>query len=499
MSRVLFVDIPTYQIEIERAYLTKLKMRLIGEELLAERQLGEQKWVQGSEDFSVGLLTMANYLMSKRHEVGYCRFDRQNAVEVSRLASEYDVVGITAMTPVIDAAIEVASAIKRLEPTKTIVLGGYHGAFMARSLLEDYDCFSAVALGEGETIIQQILSLPDSLHRIPGIAFRDQTGNIVVNPMPECLSGQELPSPQYSLLGDNLAAFRFNINTVRGCSYRCAFCVNRPFWGQERYRPIEHIISELDYLSAHLPVGSLIHFSDNIFTKDRLRVLELCRRLCERDLSFYFSCDIRGRYIDKEVAQWMQKAGFVRVSIGFEDCDNGVLRTSHKDLRHEDNVFSAEILREHTNILVNAYWMVALPGSTKNTLERNIETVGSLIRSGVVDTVNSKLLVVYPGTPFFDHPGLYGITILSKDWKTYDRRLYPPMYRLESLSQEEIYSYFLRLEDKIIEEYCRKLGVSRNTLSAYPIKQPFRHTTARYISDVAKVGDGSEVEDALLS
>ncbi len=482
MSRMLFIDIPTYEIKLEKAYLCKLRLHLVAEELIARSKSSARQWVQGSNDFTRGLLTMASYLESRGHEIGYFRYDFHNKEALLQAAAAYKIIGITAMTPLIGAAIEVATAIKKIDETKRIILGGFHATFLSESILSKYECVDVVVRGEGEATIAQLLEATNSLECIHGITFRDKDGSIVVNDSRSDLKINDLPNPLYSLLDNDLDSYRFNISTARGCSYHCAFCANNPFWGSERYRSLDRVIEELDYLSQRLQPGTLIHFSDNIFTKNRERTIDLCSRIVERNYPFFFSCDIRGRYMDKELAQLLEHAGFVRVSIGFEDADNYVLRVAQKGLVHEANVISAEVIRKHTQMLVNAYWMIALPGSSRQSLEYNIEIVRELIRSNIVNTVNSKLMVLYPGTPFFQRPREFGIRILHWDWRTYDRRLYPPMYRLEALTEKEIYHFFLALEDVIIEEYCRKLDLDVNDLMRYPVNELYRHTAARYVN-----------------
>ena len=213
--------------------------------------------------------------------------------------------------------------------------------------------------------------------------------------------------------------------------------------------------------------------------------MKLCDLIIAGDYPFVFSCDIRGNYIDRELIRSLEKAGFVKISIGFEDADNAVLKTSSKGLTYEDNVSTARLIKDYSEMIVSAYWIVALPGSTTQSLEYNIEAVRGLIRSGVVDMVNNKLMVIYPGTPFFEEPSEFGIEILSKDWVSYDRRLYPPMYRLNSLSEDEIYHYFLELEKAIIEEYSKVLNISINELFQYSLSGVWRHTALRYLNNDA--------------
>lgn len=110
-----------------------------------------------------------------------------------------DLVGLTAFTPAYPAAIEVLTAVKRLDPKITTVFGGIHPTLLyAEVLTRHAAAVDYVIRGEGERTIVELadcLSAQEDAAAIPGLAFlRD--GKLVVTPKRTQMTSSELDQLQ---------------------------------------------------------------------------------------------------------------------------------------------------------------------------------------------------------------------------------------------------------------------------------------------------------------
>jgi hypothetical protein len=91
-----------------------------------------------------------------------------------------------------------------------------------------------------------------------------------------------------------------------------------------------------------------------------------------------------------------------------------------------------------------------------------------LVLKDLVDIIGNKIFVPYPGTPFFQQPNDFNITIKTKQWSKYDRRSFP-VYELKDLSAEEIYTGYLFQEAILLQAYKDKLN--KKTILKEDLKQ----------------------------
>jgi radical SAM superfamily enzyme YgiQ (UPF0313 family) len=241
------------------------------------------------------------------------------------------------------------------------------------------------------------------------------------------------------------------MSTSRGCPFRCRFCAEGTGGKRVRFKPLGHIQTEIALLNTLLPSGTTVYFSDSIFTMNRQRVLDLCRWIRQERIHLTFSCAVRREFLDAELAQEMIQANFQRFTVGLEDGNDPVLALNTKRTTWADNLNLLELLKNTGRLHVTGYWITGLPGSTHASLQANLEKIRFLIRSHLVTELSHRICVPYPGTSLHDDAMALGLTMLSQNWHHYDRLSFP-VYRLETLSEHEIFSYFLLTEAAILEE-----------------------------------------------
>ena len=93
--------------------------------------------------------------------------------EIVPSVSGADVAGLTAMTPTIGAAIDIARQLKRSYPHLTIILGGAHATLLPEETLGGAPEVDIIVRGEGETTIVELLKALESkqpVENVPGIS-----------------------------------------------------------------------------------------------------------------------------------------------------------------------------------------------------------------------------------------------------------------------------------------------------------------------------------------
>ncbi|MEM4648684.1 MAG: cobalamin-dependent protein, partial [Nitrososphaerota archaeon] len=86
-----------------------------------------------------------------------------------------EVAGITATTPAIYDAYEIARIVKEHSPNSLVLLGGPHATFMAHEVLEECPYIDVVVRGEAEETLKEILERIErggDLSEVAGITYR---------------------------------------------------------------------------------------------------------------------------------------------------------------------------------------------------------------------------------------------------------------------------------------------------------------------------------------
>ena len=484
--RVLLVDLPSYSVPVTSPYRELLERRLKAQSVLCSQRLGFAPSRPGLP-YSRGLLLVAAYLEQKGHYIEYLVYpDPGDARKFADLCKEADVIGFTAMTPVVQQVYALSKQAKALNPTAICVLGGAHANVMAVQCLEECPELDAVVTGEGEETFAQFVDHLDSYQDIAGVVYRRAGYEPVQNPAQQngrLIAAADTPGPAYHLLRRPLFAYAHNIRTYLGCPYKCDFCIERLSWrGRKGRNSLDRVMDEIRLVSQGAAPKTLIHFSDSIFTLDKDRALELCYLLANAQLDVVFSCDTRVDRIDADLVKAMAAAQFVTIRLGVEDLDDGILREVNKDIVADQSLRAVDIIRSVApQIIIHAYMLTGLPGSTIETLTRAAYNIRELVHQEKVDVIGNKILVPYPGSLYFEAPEQHQMEILHHNWSKFDRLSFP-VYRMASLTEYQIYFGFLTLESALLQAYEARVTNSRDIDQAPP--QSLDYVYRSYVQQV---------------
>src|SRR3972149_5629868 len=290
------------------------------------------------------------------------------------LVKDADVIGLTAMTPSINIALETARHLKKAYPDKIIILGGAHATLLPEETLATAPEIDIIVRGEGEDTILKLLPAlerKEPLTASNGISYRKE-GKIISNPAnSKLIDLNSLPFLAYHLLPwqkynpppPHGRALPFAvIITSRGCPYHCAYCSKPIFGRQFRAQAPARVADEIAHYQKTMGIKEFA-FYDDVFTLDKKRVHNICDEIIKRGLKLHWTCETRVNLVDKELLRHIKQAGCYSVSYGIESGSPEILKTLDKGITLEQATEAIRWTRE-AGLQTIGYFMVGPPGES---------------------------------------------------------------------------------------------------------------------------------------
>jgi len=401
----------------------------------------------------LGLACLAGSLLKKGHIVEIFDFNLYEkgyqiyADKIKKFLPDF--VGITFVTPLIREADKVVKITKKID-SKIIVIGGgpHMSSFPELTLKETY--FDIGVYGEGDFTIVDIVEQED-LSKIKGIVYR-KNKKIILNKSKEFIKNlDELPFPAYTLYEIRKykipsAIARKNpvawMETSRGCIFGCIYCNKSCFGKTFRIKSPERVVEEFKRIKE---LGfKEIHLTDDGFTTDIERAKKICKLLIENKINIGWSTitGIRVDRVDLELLKLMKSAGCYRIYYGIESGSQKILNRIKKGIRIEQ-VIKAVKWAKVAGLEVAGYFMIGLPGETKETMQETINFAKYL----KLDLAKISITIPLPATEMFNELNKAGL-IKTKDWEKFKFYSTPStIYTHQNLNWgtiERYYSKFYR-------------------------------------------------------
>lgn len=313
-------------------------------------------------------------------------------VEEIIAALDADVFGMSCWTANRRGVRLVSDLVKARHPAAHVVVGGPHATPLGPEILRHYPSVDTVCVGEGDVTFLEIVSRlasGESTRGIHGTVFRDGTRVVTAPERKNVPDLDTLASPHHWFDTHILM-------TSRGCPWACTFCGAETSWGRGfRANSIDYVLDAMESVSKRLPV-KMIQIKDDTFTTNKKRVLALCKRMQERKLGFFWSCDTRVDLLSDDLLREMRLAGCQRLSLGVESGSQRILDLIDKKIT-PDEILESTNLAKRYGIKVRYYMMLGNRGETKESFA---ETLAFLERAAPHEYIFS-CLSVYPGTRDF--------------------------------------------------------------------------------------------------
>lgn len=311
-----------------------------------------------------------------------------------------DVVGLTAVTPTVDSAMQVAHAAKKVLPKAFVIMGGPHATFADVEVLNSNPDIDVIVRGEGEVTVLELLQAlfhSGNLADVAGISYRKGKDIVRTAVRPFIQNLDELPRPAYEYFAlTRYQTFKkqvLPILTSRGCPFQCAYCVSSRMSGKEfRARDPKLVVDELEWLRDTYH-ASAVSFYDDAFTYDNERVIKLCEEIKNRKVGLPWDCQTRVDRITKEILQKMKEAGCQLVSFGAESGCQKILDSVNKKTTIELNEKAVQMAKS-VGLSVAMSVIIGYPGETGESLKQTFD----FIKRTKPDYVYLCLATPYPGT-----------------------------------------------------------------------------------------------------
>jgi radical SAM superfamily enzyme YgiQ (UPF0313 family) len=289
--------------------------------------------------------------------------------------------------------IEIARIAKRIDPRVTVVFGGVGATHLWDHFLKHFPVVDFIVVGEGESSFAKLVEAltghgSAEPTAIPGLAFRSEGRPVKTGPAEGVCELDELPMP----------ARHFDLTHVsltRGCVSNCTFCGSPAFWGRRvRYHSPDYFVEQLALLRAR--GRRFFYVSDDTFTLDRRRVIEVCRQIIDRRLGISWAAISRVDAVDEEVLAWMRRAGCIQISYGVESGSPAIRRRLNKKISARQ-IRSAFAQTQRYGIMARAYFIYGCPGESRKTIQQTIDLMLELKPLGAV----FYILDIFPGTRLY--------------------------------------------------------------------------------------------------
>lgn len=317
-----------------------------------------------------------------------------------------------------------------------VILGGSGFSIFPEELLTITGADFGIA-GEGERSFVQLIDTlqngknGDELRAIPGLVYR-QDGKVTrIAPAPGQFNGSlaDIDRP-----ADNAAHYlqtgsMLNVQTQRGCAFRCCYCTYPVIEGrQHRRRPPELIADEFEQLARQ---GARYAFIvDSVFNSSPRHVAETCEALIRRKNKLPWGCFLRPQGLTHELMNLLARAGLAHIEFGSDSFCDEVLAAYQKDFTFDEILRSSD-LAQRAKIDFCHFLISGGPGETLDTLEQGFANSLRLSGAVIMAVVGMR---IYPDTNLFQRA-------LAEDRITEKTDLLKPVYYLaDGLTAEQVFA-----------------------------------------------------------
>lgn len=362
-----------------------------------------------SGDPPLGVAYLAAVLRQRGLEVDLfdATFEREPLRRVRDMVDgqRYDLVGISALTSMIEDAAELGRSIKETSPETMVIAGGPHPTVDPEHTLST-GAFDAVVVGEAEETLPRLIESGLQLEGQPGVCYLDD-GEVVKNePAAAIRDLDALPFPAWEMLNmDSYLGLWYQLDAVRygvrgtsimasrGCPYNCSYCqptLRTLFGGIVRKRSPESLVAEALELKSRYNIEGLM-WLDDTFLLDRQWMRELCQRFIDDGVGLIWGCNVRADRCDRESLEIMKAAGLRMVHVGIESASQRILdEIYHKGITVEqvrETVHTAHDL----GLRVRGYFMLGAPTETEDEIRASIRLANELPLDDVTFSITTPL------------------------------------------------------------------------------------------------------------
>lgn len=323
--------------------------------------------------------------------------------------------------------------IKQLSSCPIIVGGSGFSIFPEELLMSSGADFGIHGEGE-DSVVSLISALEEKTDHsnIPGLVFR-KGDRIIINPLGNsvrmgCLALPERPGRLVEFYLKKSAML--NIQTQRGCAFRCCYCTYPVIEGGHVRRRTPEAVAEEFEMIQHAG-AKYVFIVDAVFNSSAEHVAGVCEAILQKSLKLKWGCFLHPNNLTPELMRIMARAGLTHIEFGSDSLCDPVLEAYEKRFTFEDIYESSELARrekiDYCHFLISGG-----PGETRKTLKLGFENSHRLQNAAILAVVGMR---IYPGTSLYEHARREGIAWTGADL------LQPQYYLSPDLTEEEVFGH----------------------------------------------------------
>lgn len=363
---------------------------------------------------------------------------------IHKEAEDSDYVCLTASTPMLKRALQLASLVKVINPRAKTILGGYGPSLQPlKCMVPQVD---HVVVGEGEEALRKIIA-QETFDRFVSM---DHIVDLDSIPWP---ARDLVDMDHYIGTAEREEGRRVtSVVSERGCIFRCSFCGegygrggDKACWTPEgiirqpagvRFRSPAQVVYEMIMIREKYRI-KYFKFSDAETNPTRAHFMNLCKQLVLVRWDTPWSCNMRVDKVDDELCRWAAKARCDQFDMGVESGSKRILRSYHKGITPDMTKRAFKSAKRH-GIKCRAQIILGAPLEDYVT----IRETDQLLQEIDPDRVAFTILAPYPGTKYYSDQE-YG----EVDWTNVDN-YGNTFWRSNYLTNEQLRSEQARLMSK---------------------------------------------------
>lgn len=307
-----------------------------------------------------------------------------------------------------------------------IILGGSGFTIFPREYMQALDADYGVA-GEGEKFpgLLQALENNANVQSLPGIITKETT-RIVYEPwvgeIQRRFDSQSAHIKVYLAKGGML-----NLQTKRGCPYRCSYCTYPHIEGSKmRFFPPDAVARDARKLQD--AGAKYIFITDSAFNADYNHSLDVAKAFVKAGISIPWGGFFAPTVPPADYYQLLASAGLSHVEFGTEALSAVMLNNLQKPFV-VDNVFAAHRLALKAGLHVAHYFLFGGPGESRQTLHETLTNAEKLEKA---------VFFFFCGIRIYPHTALYEIALQEGRITSSQNLLQPVFYRSPQITDREI-------------------------------------------------------------
>ncbi|SMC98942.1 B12-binding domain-containing radical SAM protein [Sporomusa malonica] len=294
-------------------------------------------------------------------------------------ACQADVIGLACYIWNIEASLELAGLIKKVQPAAVVVLGGPEVSYQPEDILAAHAAVDYIVLGEGEQTLEILLAAlgkGQTAASIPGVAYRSDGG--IAASQPQVVANlNTIPFPyaheDMALLSEKILYYE----SSRGCPFSCQYCLSSATAGV-RFLGQERVISDLQFFVEH--DVRQVKFVDRTFNARKEHYFPILKFLAAQTCRTNFHFEIAADIWDEEVLEFLRHVppGRFQFEIGIQSTNEQTLTAIKRHNNWSQIVENVSRVRDYGNIHLHLDLIVGLPHEDIAVLAKSFDDVYGL-------------------------------------------------------------------------------------------------------------------------